>query len=146
MPFCKQTTVASGLTNLAMCVAVADVSFALTQRRMSEQSRRPLMLTVALIAIRSWPSDLSRTRPFELTASAKCFRPMKTIGAPARATFRRNSRLPRPRLRLQFAAILECRSLAVFRQHNLLQVISRIRRRLLAPGYDAVNDTSKRFG
>src|SRR5206468_9681536 len=76
---------ASRLTHLGMGCADAGVSFALTQRRMNQQVRRPLMLKVALIAIRSWPSDLSRTRPFELTASAKCFRPMKTIGAPARA-------------------------------------------------------------
>src|SRR4030095_6074883 len=66
-------------------VAVADVSLALTLNRMSGQSRTVLMSTVAVALIRSWPSDLSRTRPFELTASTKCFRPMKTVGAPARA-------------------------------------------------------------
>src|SRR5436309_2138151 len=113
---------------------------------MSEQSRTLLMLTVALIAIRSWPSGLSRMRPFELTASAKCFRPMKTMARQHGQTFRRNSHLPRPRLRLQFAAILEFRSSAVFRQHDLFQVISRIRRRLRALGYNAVNDSGKRFG
>src|SRR3546814_2848840 len=53
-------------------------------------------------------------------------------------TFRRNSHPPRPRLQLQFAATLEFRSLAVFRQHDLLQVISRIGRRLLDPGYHRI--------
>jgi len=35
----KQTTVASGRTNGAICFAVSEVSFALTQNRISEQSR-----------------------------------------------------------------------------------------------------------
>ena len=120
-PFCRQTTVASGLTNRAICVAVADVSFALTQKRISEQSRTALISTVALDRIRSRPSALSRTRPLAVNASAKCFRPMKRTARQRAQTFHRNSHPPRLRPRLRFVAILEFRSLLVCRQHDLLQ-------------------------
>src|SRR5215831_15565543 len=142
-PFCKQTTVASGLTNGAICAAVAEVAFAFTQNRISEQSRTALISVVAMPSMRCWPSDLSRTRPFVFTASTKCFRPMKTTGAPERIKVppKYPPTAPAPTIAIRGQSRTSLIRYSLW--FEFAQTIGRIRPGFVAPGDNRVDDTGE---